>query len=474
MGLKHTRWLRRAATIGTTLAVAALGLTATALPAAAADGDPAIAVYLADGSTPYTGQPVTDGDTLVVKGTGFDPAANVGGHGVPIPATLPQGDYIAFGSFAPQWRPSTGAPSAARVSDSSAQVWALAQSVLDQVPAQYQGAIRAGWVPINDDGSFTATITIAPPANPPADGIWGIYSYAAGGVVNAAQELTVPVNYSAEANTPVTTTKPTAKPTKKPATKPTKKPATKPAAKPSKDPATTKPAAPQCRMEDVPAGLGTPRLDWAIKGSFLSYIDSSLADGAVTAGGGAAWNGSTVTWGAGSGTLNTSGQGILTFPGTLHITGHGGVLDVTFSHITVKITGSRTGVLQASAMSSDMNGKPVAASGAIADLAFTSLGQGGGTASATLTANGAKAFAGFYHPGDALDPVTISFAGSSPAKQVERCYDAAGNLVNRDGTSVAGLAETGVKAADLAAAGLILAAAGALLLTAARRRSVTA
>ena len=39
-----------------------------------------------------------------------------------------------------------------------AQAWALSESVLNQVPAQYQGAIRAQWVDISADGTFTAYI----------------------------------------------------------------------------------------------------------------------------------------------------------------------------------------------------------------------------------------------------------------------------------------------------------------------------
>ena len=66
--------------------------------------NPEVAVFLADGTTPYTGQALEAGAELVVKGTGFDPEANVGGRGMPIPAYLSQGAYVVFGSFADNWR----------------------------------------------------------------------------------------------------------------------------------------------------------------------------------------------------------------------------------------------------------------------------------------------------------------------------------------------------------------------------------
>src|SRR5690625_7939522 len=76
--------------------------------------EPAVEVFAADGVTPLEGAEVTWGDTVVVRGTGFDPAGNVGGRGRPSPSDLPQGTYVAVGTFAEQWRPSQGAPSSAR------------------------------------------------------------------------------------------------------------------------------------------------------------------------------------------------------------------------------------------------------------------------------------------------------------------------------------------------------------------------
>lgn len=162
---------------------------------------PEIGVFLADGTTPYDGTAVHTGDQIVVKGSGFDPEANVGGRGVPIPNTLPQGTYVVFGSFLDQWQPSTGAPSSARsVAD---QGWVLPAAVVDQVDPRYQGAIRAQWVELAADGTFTATLTAKDFEDAAIDGgSWGVYTYGAGGIVNEAQELSVAVDYVGDAVVP--------------------------------------------------------------------------------------------------------------------------------------------------------------------------------------------------------------------------------------------------------------------------------
>ena len=173
---------------------------------------PALEVFAADGVTPVDEVDLVYGDTVVVRGSGFDPAANVGGRGVPIPATLPQGTYVVFGKFAEQWQPSQDAPSSARVVGD--QRWALAEGVLEQVPERFQQAIRGQWVDIAEDGTFTAELTVQRPVVEgveqewPESGTLGVYTYAAGGVKNPEQELAVPLTV-AEERTPRLTVTPT-------------------------------------------------------------------------------------------------------------------------------------------------------------------------------------------------------------------------------------------------------------------------
>ncbi|RIQ17194.1 HtaA domain-containing protein, partial [Jiangella rhizosphaerae] len=64
--------------------------------------EPSIEVFAADGVTPVGEAELAYGDTVVVRGSGFDPAGNVApeGNRPPIPAGVPAGAYVVFGSFA--------------------------------------------------------------------------------------------------------------------------------------------------------------------------------------------------------------------------------------------------------------------------------------------------------------------------------------------------------------------------------------
>lgn len=432
---RSRRWQRAAAGIAVT-ALTALGLIALAPAASAADGDAQITVSKTADLNP-------SGEKITVEGSGFDPTGNLGTH--PPLAGQPAGVYVVTGKFAPVWKPSAGAPTDARqVID---QIWAAPGA-----PAMLVG--NPAYVPLNDDGTFTATLNAAETDEGPADGVYGVYIYPASGAVNAAEELTVPITFAAAA--PATTTSPA-------------EVTATPISAPVSTTATSTPEV-QCSSETVPATAGSAALSWAVKTSFLTYVDGALADGAVTAGGGAVWNGRTVTWGTGTGSLGAT-SGSVTFPGTLHLTGHEGVLNVTFSRLTVKVTGAKTGVLEAAVASTDTSGKNVSVSGPLADLTFTSLTAAGGTATATLTASGAQAFAGFYQPGEALDPVTITLSAGTAASTVQRCHDAAGNLVNPDGTPIDALASTGIDTAGMTLLAAALTAAGVLLLAFGRRRA---
>ncbi|WP_446429670.1 HtaA domain-containing protein [Leucobacter sp. 1207-22] len=164
--------------------------------------NPAIQVFLGDSKTPLAaGAKVNKGDVLTIKGTGFDPASNVGGYGMPIPSTLSQGAYVVFGKFADTWRPSEGAKGAARAA--GPQGWVLPESVVNQVDAKYQDTIRGQWVQLADDGSWTAKLTLADPAKAGTitSGDYGVYTYGAGGVVNASQELKLALDYADSART---------------------------------------------------------------------------------------------------------------------------------------------------------------------------------------------------------------------------------------------------------------------------------
>ncbi|RII42401.1 hypothetical protein DWB68_07555 [Galactobacter valiniphilus] len=218
----------------------------------------------------------------------------------------------------------------------------------------------------------------------------------------------------------------------------------------------------QCRTVTVPATAGGVSLSWGVKSSFVSYVKGGIAKGQVTTGNGAAASGSGFTWGAGSGSLSANGTGTVSFPGSVHFTGHDGLLDTTLSGLRVQVTGSGTAALIANVKSQDMEGKDLSAS----NITFATVKFSGGSASGfsgasvTLTAAGAKAFAGFYNAGQAMDSMTLSVGKASAATTQVVCGD---------------LAATGVdNTANLVGTAGLLALLGAAAITLAARRKSAA
>ncbi|MGW4004720.1 HtaA domain-containing protein, partial [Streptomyces nigra] len=173
------------------------------------------------------------------------------------------------------------------------------------------------------------------------------------------------------------------------------------------------------------------RLDWGVKTSFQSYITGPVAKGSYSLTGGAAtvggsgfrFHSATGSYDAGTGAFTASFSGGVRFTG--HRTDSGAYqLDLTLSRPTVRIAGS-TGTLYV-----DVTGK-AKGTGAVttsSQVPFASLSlrgidmRGGGDTvvltnlPATLTAQGARSFAGYYAAGTALDPVSLS-ADVRPARQ---------------------------------------------------------
>ncbi|WP_305092069.1 HtaA domain-containing protein [Prescottella sp. R16] len=184
---------RTAAAAAATVVVCAVPVTAQA----ATPTGPSITVFAADGVTPLGDTAVHEGDRIVVRGTGFDPNADTGGLPVPVPPGVPHGTFVSFGAFADDWRPSQGAPADSRVGQQrSATAWVMSPDALNRVPDvpfDFRRTIRQQWVPLEGDGSFTATLTVTKPATVPEGAEYGVYTYAAADAVNAAEELEVPV-----------------------------------------------------------------------------------------------------------------------------------------------------------------------------------------------------------------------------------------------------------------------------------------
>ncbi|MDX3540821.1 HtaA domain-containing protein [Streptomyces sp. MB09-01] len=165
------------------------------------------------------------------------------------------------------------------------------------------------------------------------------------------------------------------------------------------------------------------RLDWGIKSSFQSYVTGPVAKGSFKLKSGAATVGGSLfrfhsaagSYDPDSGTFEASYSGGVTFQGHQKPDGvH--ELDMTVSRPTVKISGA-SGTLYVDVSS---KAKDTGAVSNQSQVPFATLGLGGinmkGGASpltltnipATLTAQGAQAFAGYYAAGTQLDPVSLS------------------------------------------------------------------
>ncbi|MGW2825543.1 HtaA domain-containing protein [Streptomyces sp. NPDC001443] len=176
------------------------------------------------------------------------------------------------------------------------------------------------------------------------------------------------------------------------------------------------------------------RLDWGVKSSFQSYVTGPVANGGYSLTGGAAtvgasgfrFHSATGTYDAATGAFRAA------FAGGVRFVGHKAAdgtyrLDLTLSRPSVRIAGS-TGTLYL-----DVTGK-AKGTGTVttsSQVPFASLSLGGidmrgaGTSvalvgvPATLTAQGARSFAGYYTAGTALDPVSLA-VDVRPAKQPAR------------------------------------------------------
>ncbi|MGW7075940.1 HtaA domain-containing protein [Streptomyces sp. NPDC054866] len=164
------------------------------------------------------------------------------------------------------------------------------------------------------------------------------------------------------------------------------------------------------------------RLDWGIKSSFQSYVTGPIAQGSSTLQGGAATvGGSQFRFHSAKGSYDpASGAFSAGFSGGVHFLGHkkGGSyeLDLTISRPTVKISGG-SGTLYADMVSKEKGTGKVTSTAQVplATLGMSGINMKGGSGPialnnlpATLTSQGAKAFAGYYTAGTELDRVSLS------------------------------------------------------------------
>ena len=164
----------------------------------------------------------------------------------------------------------------------------------------------------------------------------------------------------------------------------------------------------------VSAGIFT----WGVKESFRAYIGGSIANGSWSEADGASYETPNFSWSEASGSFNpTTGAGTVSFKGSVHFTGHDGVLDLTLANPTLEFESGGETVLLLDTRSTDVQGN-LAVDATQEWVGDVKIDGGPRTddgrvkieaAPTTLTNSGAKAFAGFYQAGIELDPITADF-----------------------------------------------------------------
>ena len=365
------------------------------------------------------------GETITVTGSGFDPAANVGTR--PPLAGQPTGVYLVFAKVADPWRPSEGAPSSARtVIDQKWVLPAASRAILDP------SGTNPDYAELKPDGTFSGTLDVVDQECTPET--CGVITYAAGGAVNAAQELFTSLTFT--------------------------------------DP--TDPTDPTTPPVDPEAGVTDARLVWGLKESFRNYIRGPIAHGSwtlddVTGEGPFAWE-----------NLTSGTEELVTFAGGVHFTGHDGLLDLTISQPQVRFADGGAELLLDVRSKGLENPEEYVE---LDDAVFATLTPGTPTVEdglitytampAVLTEEGASGFAGFYPAGTELDPVTVTIAldgATLPPPAAGSGGGGGGGSVTTPTTPVAqNLADTGVNVSMLVAISLTMVLTGATLVMLRRR-----
>lgn len=161
-------------------------------------------------------------------------------------------------------------------------------------------------------------------------------------------------------------------------------------------------------------------LGWGVRDSFRNYIRGGIANGSWDLNG-TTYSNNAFQWAKGTGSFK-DGKGSISFTGSVHFTGHHGILDTTISNPRLEING-KTAVLYATMVGNDMDGK----SHNYGEVALLNVNVSGlqvsgdkisiSGAGTTITAEGAKAFAGFYEAGKDMAPLSFSasLSGAQPA-----------------------------------------------------------
>ena len=220
--------------------------------------------------------------------------------------------------------------------------------------------------------------------------------------------------------------------------------------------------------------IKSANLGWGVRDSFRNYVRGGIANGSWELNG-ASYSSDAFNWSNGTGTFK-GGKGSISFSGSVRFTGHHGILDTTIANPRLEINGN-SGTLYATMNSNDPSGKATNY-GEVALLKVDLSGLQSSSdavsvngAATTLTAEGAKAFAGFYDAGKDMAPLSFSAAingAKTTTKTVsETVYEGEGC----DPVTGKPLASTGASGVEgTLVAGFIAVAAGAGTVVYTRRR----
>ena len=220
--------------------------------------------------------------------------------------------------------------------------------------------------------------------------------------------------------------------------------------------------------------IKSANLGWGVRDSFRNYVRGGIANGSWELNG-TSYSSDAFNWSNGTGTFK-GGKGSISFSGSVRFTGHHGILDTTIANPRLEINGN-SGTLYATMNSNDPSGKATNY-GEVALLKVDLSGLQSSSdavsvngAATTLTAEGAKAFAGFYEAGKDMAPLSFSAAingAKTTTKTVsETVYEGEGC----DPVTGKPLASTGASGVEgTLVAGFIAVAAGAGTVVYTRRR----
>tara|TARA_R100001129_G_scaffold65673_3_gene44844 strand:- start:4534 stop:5295 length:762 start_codon:yes stop_codon:yes gene_type:complete len=154
-------------------------------------------------------------------------------------------------------------------------------------------------------------------------------------------------------------------------------------------------------------------LTWGFKESFRAYIDGSIANGEWTTDGAVSYATPDFTWEPGAGSLDPEADTAeLRFSGGIRFTGHGGILDTTFSDPIVRVEADGSAHVVIDVTGTTRDGEQITASGVdfLSGAAESTVDDGQWTlviAAPILTEDGAEAFPD-YPAGAEFDAMTIT------------------------------------------------------------------